>query len=84
MPDGLLARAEAVLADGETMNGLIVAAIEELVARREGGSTKPAAARGSTTRARKPKADTAPPAQFREPESASDIMAAIRRRREAR
>jgi len=62
MPDGLLARVkEAAAADSATVNGFIVAAIEEKLQRREGGSTAPAARvrRGSTTR--KPKAALAVP-----------------------
>ena len=70
-PDGLLARVEAAAKiDGVRVNGFIVAAIEEHLARREGGSTPPAvkAMRGSTTRARKPREDTAPAATFKQPE----------------
>lgn len=84
MPDGLQARVETVVRDTpETFNAFVVAAIEERLARRESGSatraTRPT--RGSTTSARKDCEDTAPRATFREPESASDIMAALRRRR---
>ena len=79
MPDGLLARVEAARADGETVNAFIVAAIEERLERCAGGSTAPAAEPRSGSTTRKPRADTAPAG--REPESASDIMAAIRRRR---
>jgi hypothetical protein len=40
MPDGLLARVEtAAEADGGSVNAFIVAAIEEKLQRREGGST---------------------------------------------
>jgi hypothetical protein len=40
MPDGLLARVEtAAEADGGSVNAFIVAAIEERLQRREGGST---------------------------------------------
>ena len=71
MPGGLLARVKtAAETDGASVNGFIVAAIEEHLARREGGSTPPAAkaARGSTTRARKPSEDTAPVVAFKPPE----------------
>ena len=85
MPDGLLARVEeAVKESAETVNAFIVAAIEEHLTRREGGSTAlPAkAGGGSTTRSRKPREDTAPAATFKqaEPEGASDIAAFFRRR----
>lgn len=38
MPDGLLARIEAALADGESVNAFIVSAIEEKLAKREQGT----------------------------------------------
>jgi len=68
MPAGLPARVKAAADDdGVIVNGFIVAAIEEKLERR--GSTTPAApARsGATTsgRARRPSADTAPPATFK-------------------
>jgi hypothetical protein len=39
LPGGLEARVKSALADGETVNGFIVAAIEERLERRQGGST---------------------------------------------
>ena len=79
MPDGLLARVKEALAGKETVNGFIVAAIEERLERREGGSTAPAAKPrdGSTTR--KLRADTSPPARF-QPESAESIAAYFKNR----
>jgi len=72
MPGGLEARVRAAAeADGETVNAFIVAAIEEKLQRREGGSTRSVAPvkRSSTTapRGRTPRADTAPPVKLREP-----------------
>lgn len=52
MPGGLEARVKAALTADETVNGFIVAAIEERLARREGSSTTPPA----------PAAPVAPPA----------------------
>lgn len=75
MPDGLEARVEtAAEADGASVNGFIVAAIEEKLRRRGSGSTAPAAPvkRGSTTR--KPREAPAPAARFvaaEKPESAT-------------
>ena len=62
MPGGLLERVKtAAETDGASVNGFIVAAIEEKLERREGGSTAPTvrAKSGSTTR--KPKAALAVP-----------------------
>jgi hypothetical protein len=81
MPDGLEARVEtAAEADGASVNGFIVAAIEEKLQRREGASAAPAAPvkSGSTTRKPAPKRLAA--GEKPEPEGASDIAAYFRRK----
>jgi hypothetical protein len=85
MPAGLRSwYREHAAATGQKLNALLVAALEEYRARHDGATAAPAPAASGTTaapkRARKPRADTAPRATFREPESASDIAAAIFRR----
>jgi hypothetical protein len=68
MPDGLLARVEiAAATDGASVNAFIVAAIEEKLQRREGGSTAPAVRVAPPRRARKPREDTAPAVTFTAP-----------------
>jgi len=83
MPDGLLAWYEQhAAATGRSVNAALVGALEEHRAQHDSGSTTPPAPVAPPRReARQP--EPAPAARFREPESASDIMAALRRRREA-
>ena len=69
MPDGLEARIGAALEDGEKVNAFIVAAIEERLERR--GSTTsaaPAEPVAPPKRSRRPRADIAPAATFKQAE----------------
>jgi hypothetical protein len=83
IPAGVLASAKAAAARGKvTLTAFVISAIEEKLARDGAGITTTATGRdGITTRARKPRTAATTPAAKAGPESASDIMAALRRRR---
>jgi len=86
LPEGLLVwlKEQAGREGGDvTMTAIVERALVRERERCEGITTRavPAAPVSPPRRTRKPRADTAPAATFREPESAGDIMAALRRRR---
>lgn len=84
-PDGFPGRVKAEAdARGMTVSAFVVAAIEPQLGQPDGGSTASAGDGERGTTARKPHTRPAPqPVTFKaaEPEGASDIVAALRRRR---
>jgi hypothetical protein len=67
LPESLLARLkESAKRHGQTMTDIVVRGIEAELDRLDGGAVSP-------PRVRESRADTAPPATFREPESAQSI-----------
>ena len=84
-PPGVLPRLKARAgAEGRTMTDIVVDLVTGYLDQQDGITTSaPPAKPVSPPRSKPRKAGTAPAARFREPESAQDIMAALRRRREA-